>query len=101
MDDRRRKRERHAWTTLHLIKTTISFNWTGFNLIDDRTANDLYFGVSWSCPVEQERAMDEVVVRLGERDSVYIVAEIGQNHQGSFETAKQMIREAKVRVCGL
>lgn len=43
--------------------------------------------------------MEEVVWKLGERESVYIVAEIGQNHQGSFETAKQMIREAKVRVC--
>uniref|UniRef100_A0A1A9W2C9 AFP-like domain-containing protein n=1 Tax=Glossina brevipalpis TaxID=37001 RepID=A0A1A9W2C9_9MUSC len=28
-------------------------------------------------------------------DKVYIIAEIGQNHQGSLETAKQMIMEAK------
>lgn len=31
------------------------------------------------------------------RKAVYIVAEIGQNHQGSFEMAKEMIREAKVK----
>uniref|UniRef100_A0A1B0BBN9 N-acetylneuraminic acid synthase N-terminal domain-containing protein n=1 Tax=Glossina palpalis gambiensis TaxID=67801 RepID=A0A1B0BBN9_9MUSC len=28
--------------------------------------------------------------------NVYIIAEIGQNHQGNLETAKQMILEAKL-----
>ena len=32
----------------------------------------------------------------GDIKGVYIVAEIGQNHQGSHELARQMIREAKV-----
>lgn len=32
-------------------------------------------------------------------DSVYIIAEIGQNHQGCVETAKKMIWEAKKAGC--
>ncbi|KAH8382172.1 hypothetical protein KR009_002116 [Drosophila setifemur] len=32
-------------------------------------------------------------------DSVYIIAEIGQNHQGCLETAKKMILEAKLAGC--
>lgn len=28
--------------------------------------------------------------------TVYIIAEIGQNHQGNLNTAKEMISEAKV-----
>ncbi|KAH8295439.1 hypothetical protein KR018_011084 [Drosophila ironensis] len=32
-------------------------------------------------------------------DSVYIIAEIGQNHQGCLETAKRMISEAKKAGC--
>lgn len=31
-----------------------------------------------------------------DRAKVFVVAEIGQNHQGSLEIAKQMIRQAKV-----
>lgn len=42
------------------------------------------------------------IIKLGKTiikrndDNVYIIAEIGQNHQGNLETAKQMIMEAKV-----
>ena len=35
-----------------------------------------------------------IVERNGNK--VYIIAEIGQNHQGNLEVAKQMILEAKV-----
>uniref|UniRef100_A0A1B0A0F3 AFP-like domain-containing protein n=1 Tax=Glossina pallidipes TaxID=7398 RepID=A0A1B0A0F3_GLOPL len=41
------------------------------------------------------------IIKLGKTiikrndDNVYIIAEIGQNHQGNLETAKQMIMEAK------
>lgn len=33
---------------------------------------------------------------VGENHPVFIIAEIGQNHQGSLEIAKEMILEAKV-----
>lgn len=36
-----------------------------------------------------------VIERNGNK--VYTIAEIGQNHQGRLELAKQMILEAKVR----
>lgn len=43
-----------------------------------------------------------VALKLGNKnvfsdgDTVYIIAEIGQNHQGNLNTAKEMISEAKV-----
>lgn len=43
-------------------------------------------------------------IKLGstliERDGkkIYFIAEIGQNHQGNLELAKQMILEAKVKL---
>lgn len=42
-----------------------------------------------------------VALKLGNKnvfsdgDTVYIIAEIGQNHQGNLNTAKEMISEAK------
>ncbi len=33
---------------------------------------------------------------LGDGHAVYVIAEIGQNHQGCVQTAKQMISAAKV-----
>lgn len=35
-------------------------------------------------------------VRLGDGQPCFIIAEIGQNHQGDVEIAKQMIIKAKV-----
>lgn len=33
---------------------------------------------------------------VGETHPTYIIAEIGQNHQGSMDLAKQLIKTAKV-----
>lgn len=42
--------------------------------------------------------MDELIIggrRLGKKHPCFIVAEIGQNHQGDIKQAKQLIRDAR------
>lgn len=38
---------------------------------------------------------------IGEGLPCFVIAEIGQNHQGDLEIAKNLIQEAKVRYCML
>lgn len=74
---------------IQLKRISVFFNFVG-------TGNDPQ-SVGFGQWLRRERVSDNNMSKLlRERDSVYFVAEIGQNHQGSFELAKHMIREAKV-----
>lgn len=38
-------------------------------------------------------------IKIGGNNPCFIIAEVGQNHQGDIEIAKKLIKAAKVSIC--